>query len=305
MCASRLFVLALGALAACGSAPSDEGGTHDVRSASASAESVTPTVPAALDPTPDRVATGPRSAPPSGEQATALGAARRANADPAIDDLLAEAKDLSGRGLHAQALLLWERLAEADPGPRSSFNLGRARMLASRLDDAETSFLRVLEARPGHLRTWLNLGNLERRRGDLDAAIGWYRRILERDPDFLLAYFNLAEVLEVQGRAENALGVWVAALERAPRSPSDQRVYNDCVQRAAAGFLDRGETQRAVELAGKLAAAQPDHPGVHYTLGQAWLTLGDEAKARTAFERHAAIAASRTATSAAAGGDAP
>ena len=244
----------------------------------------------------------PSPAAPAGSPPPAASIAASAP-DPVTEALRAEAKELNRRGLHAEALERWKRVAEADPGARSWFDLGRALTFASRLDEAEASFRRVLDVRPDHLRTWLNLGNLERRRGRLDASLGWYRRILERDPDYLLAYFNLAEVLEVQGEAELAHGVWLAALERSPRSAAEQSVYNDCVQRAAAAYLQAGEVRRAADLAGRLAEAQPNHPRVHYTLGQAWLTLGDEAKAQAAFERHAALAAAREATAAAASGN--
>ncbi len=66
------------------------------------------------------------------------------------------------------------RLSAADPAP--PYNLGWARELAGRRDEAESAYREALARESGHLPSLLRLAALREARGDPEGALGLYRR---------------------------------------------------------------------------------------------------------------------------------
>ena len=216
----------------------------------------------------------------------------------AVAELRTRAVTLDSEGLYPQALELRRQIATQETGARSRFELGMALTRASHYDEAEESYLAVLQELPRHPQTLLNLGNLNRLRGNAEEATGWYRKAIESDPNYLRAFYNLAELMYDEGRADNALAAWLNLLELAPRNPSEQVVYNDSVWRAGATFFEKGDAEQALALLQPLLEAAPRHRHAHYTMGQVLLTLGREEQATAEFETHATLLAARRESSA-------
>jgi len=125
----------------------------------------------------------------------------------------------------AIALRLWE--AELGPAAEDTLkavnNLGQARMLPRRLDDAERLYQRALQGRlnllgeehPATLASMNNYADLMRQTDRLDEAEVWMRRALDGQKellgqthtDTLISMVNLGALLIQQGRAEDALAL--------------------------------------------------------------------------------------------------
>jgi tetratricopeptide (TPR) repeat protein len=222
----------------------------------------------------------------------------RAAPTAVVSELRARADALDDEGLYPQALELRRQIVTLEPDARSRFELGMALTRASHYDEAEKSYLAVLQELPRHPQTLLNLGNLNRLRGNAEEATGWYRKAIESDPNYLRAFYNLAELLYDEGRPDNALAAWLSVLELAPRNPAEQAVYNDSVWRAGATFFEKGDAEQAFALLQPLLEAAPRHRHAHYTMGQVLLTLGREEQAAAEFETHATLLAARRESSA-------
>jgi tetratricopeptide (TPR) repeat protein len=122
------------------------------------------------------------------------------------------------------------------------------------------------------------LAHAQRLSGDASAATGTFRIVLAREPEAVAPRVWLAELLLAGGDAEGAGLLFDEALTLAPGHV-----------RARAGAarvaLERGESARAVELAGLALADQPDSGALHYLLGLALRAKGEDASAAVNLER--------------------
>jgi tetratricopeptide (TPR) repeat protein len=239
-----------------------------------------------------------------------------APAQPGLDDLRAaverNSEDVTTRralghalraaGQHQEAVEHFEKALDLDPGPRSLFEVGVAYVGASRLDDAERAYLRVLAAMPNDPRTLHNLGNVASRRGDTNRAIDYYRAAIEADDHYILAYYQLANLLNAAGNQNAAYGAYLSVLERQPRNANEGRAYNAAVLELAALSMAAGDAAQAESLLSQLVARYPEHPQGHYALAQALLTLGRDEEAQRELEIHMRLAEKQPKTAAAAMG---
>jgi tetratricopeptide (TPR) repeat protein len=114
-----------------------------------------------------------------------------------------EAEKLIDKAMEADALNL-----------RAVFQSGRVKRVQSRLDDAEKSFLAVLEKYPRDRQTLQQLGELAKIRSDtvakenrpaqLELAKGYYQRILEIDPEDVGSHYNMMIINQKLGNRDAA-----------------------------------------------------------------------------------------------------
>jgi tetratricopeptide (TPR) repeat protein len=245
-------------------------------------------------------ATEPADAPVRAPAPTPLDELRAAvERDPAnVAARRALGNALRQAGQHQEAVLHFEQALELDPGPRSLFELGVAYAGASRLDDAERAYRRVLAVMPNDPRTLHNLGNLAVRRDAPDTAIDFYRAAIEADDKYILAYYHLGNLLNTMGNQRAAYGAYLTVLEHRPRNPREARAYNGAVLQLAALSMALGDPAKAESLLSQLVQAYPDHRQAHYALGQALMALGRQEEAERELAIHMQLMAEEKPTSA-------
>ena len=100
------------------------------------------------------------------------------------------------------------------------YNLGRAYLLAGRLDEAERTYKESIAA-GGPLEAANDLGLVYLRAGRLEDAARQWVTLLRARPDFPLAYYNLGVTFEKMGRRREAAQAARAWAELSP-SPADR-----------------------------------------------------------------------------------
>ncbi len=192
-----------------------------------------------------------------------------------------------------------------------SFLRGRTYAELLRLDDADSAYYQVLQARPSYPGVWHNLGNTAFRRQAYSQAIEHYHKELELAPDgrpwrgiakayvelgnldsariafdraialddnLHQAYFGLALLLEDMGDLTGALEASQKALEREPSSTEYQFSVG-------ANLFKSGRTEEAIPYLKRVTEDWPWHQAAHYNLAQALVRSGRNTEARQMQER--------------------
>ena len=84
------------------------------------------------------------------------------------------------------------------------------------MDEAISSYKRVLNLDPNYAPAHINLGTLYYNQSDYDLAETHYRKAIECDPRYALAYFDLGNVLDETQRLQEAIAAYKTALQLAP-----------------------------------------------------------------------------------------
>jgi tetratricopeptide (TPR) repeat protein len=84
------------------------------------------------------------------------------------------------------------------------------------MDEAISSYKRVLTLDPNYAPAHINLGTLYYNQSDYDRAETHYRKAIECDPRYALAYFDLGNVLDETQRLPEAIAAYKTALQLAP-----------------------------------------------------------------------------------------
>ena len=108
------------------------------------------------------------------------------------------------------------------------------------------------------------------------------RAVSEGDPEVPEAQWKLAASYLRSGKAESALRLLL------PLQYAHADRY-EVVVGLGLGFYLKGNLEAAVSHLGKAVSLRPPQPGILNALGDAYLRLGDQARAREAFERSVAI----------------
>jgi tetratricopeptide (TPR) repeat protein len=125
------------------------------------------------------------------------------------------ARTLEAAGRHAEALPLYEQLAESgDADPLLLEEMAFATLTAARataevahFDRASALLARVVELDPQHAEAWAGLAACAAARGlDADAIAAW-RRVLELEPAYVPVALELADYLRAAGDAQAAEAV--------------------------------------------------------------------------------------------------
>ncbi|HWM91222.1 MAG TPA: tetratricopeptide repeat protein [Thermoanaerobaculia bacterium] len=143
-----------------------------------------------------------------------------------------------------QAERLYQRLLALSPQRSHYNNLGLARSLLGRHEEAVAAYRKALEMDPNHMAVLLNLADAESALGHREEADRLYRRILEGQ----------------EGR------------EAATAQPADRMVPAQCLVRL-------GRTREAVEIAQRTLQQHPDDPEVVYLAALVYSLAGDRSSA--------------------------
>jgi Flp pilus assembly protein TadD len=148
---------------------------------------------------------------------------------------------------------------------------------AGRLDEAITSYLKLLAVRPHHAELHNNLGVALRLAGKLDASVCHHRLALAADPNNPALHSNLGNAL----RAANHLD---EAVKHHFQSITLNRDYGEGFFNLALCLRDLGRLDEAVGCFGRALALNPDNRRARVELAIALLMRGELAQGFAAYE---------------------
>ncbi|MGE5647418.1 MAG: tetratricopeptide repeat protein [Acidobacteriota bacterium] len=198
-------------------------------------------------------------------------------ASPAAEsgDVLARAAAELEQGRFAQAEAGLRAFLRAHPGnARARGLLGAALDSQQKFDEAEAVYKEALRLAPGSALLWNNYGNHLASRGDAEGARQAFERTLRIDPSHPNANLQLAR-LAVERRQGTAALEYLARV-RAQGNPAIELL------RAEALFRASRKTE-ALNAFDRLERAHDADPRVHYSVGVAYIRLGQFERAEAAF----------------------
>ena len=172
-----------------------------------------------------------------------------------------------------RALELAPQLAE------SHVARGQVLKVFDRYDEAELAYQEAVRINPSSFDAYHLHARMCFQRGKMEEAVELFRRAAAlRVEDFQCALL-LAQTLRVLGREEEARTARREGIRRAERhlelEPNDPRALS---VGAAELFFD-GQRERAIEWAGRAAAAAPDDPAVWYNVACTYAGMGEAEEA--------------------------
>lgn len=219
-----------------------------------------------------------------------------------------------------KGIVTLKRFREVDPKDwLSTTYLGIAYAQNKNYPEASAAFREAAELNPAHAWPPYNLAYVFERLGSLDSAEIFYRKALERDRRFAKTYSSLASILMSQGKyfdADTLLGsglrylpddvelIYLAGLnlrfrgkipESLRRFRDGERIVQDELksQRDATGYLAYealfavrlGDSNRAIRLAGQIAALDSTHEETVLMIARIYAVIGDKPRVLHWFSR--------------------
>ena len=139
---------------------------------------------------------------------------------------------------------------------------------AGRLDEAISSYLRLLAVRPYHAELHNNLGVALRLAGKLEASVSHHRLSLAAEPDNPALHSNLGNALRAANRLEEAV-------RHHFHSITINRDYGEGFFNLALCLRDLGRLDEAVGCFGRALALNPDNRRARVELAIALLMRGE------------------------------
>lgn len=188
------------------------------------------------------------------------------------------------RGETDKALEAHAQLERKQPDNPLVHNLRGGLMLAKRdVPAARAAFEKALSIRPEYLAAAVNLARIDLSENRPDDALGRIRAVVERNPKNAEALLTLAELQRSIGAAPAEV---LASLTRAEAvSPGAVAPNLAIVQH----HLRQREFPQALQVAQKLAAANPEDARVVDALARAQLAAGDSQQAISALNKLASL----------------
>lgn len=241
-----------------------------------------------------------RAAPEDAQARIRLGVARMAGGDTAaafadlenaaqMDDSAIQA-DLAlvmahlRRGETDKALEAHAQLERKQPDNPLVHNLRGGLMLAKRdVPAARAAFEKALSIRPEYLAAAVNLARIDLSERRPDDALGRIRAVVDRNPKNVEALLTLAELQRSTGAAPADV---LASLVRAEAASPGAVAPNLAIVQH---HLRQREFSQALQVAQKVAAANPEDARVVETLARAQLAAGDSQQAISALNKLASL----------------
>lgn len=148
---------------------------------------------------------------------------------------------------------------------------------AGRLDEAISSYLRLLSVRPYHAELHNNLGVALRLAGKLEASVAHHRLSLAADPRNPALHSNLGNALRAINRLDEAV-------RHHFQSIALNRDYAEGFYNLALCLRDLGRLDEAVGCFGRALALNPDNRRARTELGIALLMRGELEQGFAAYE---------------------
>jgi len=148
-------------------------------------------------------------------------------------------RELLDQGLDAQAVVAFERAAQASPSASTLYRLGTLLVKSGEAGRARAAFERALALQPDLAEASNDLGALVAQGGEIEAAIERFRRALVSAPEYPDALNNLGYALLLTGRDDEARALYEKALALEPDFP--EALNNLGLLYGRAGDLERAE----------------------------------------------------------------
>jgi tetratricopeptide (TPR) repeat protein len=161
-------------------------------------------------------------------------------------------------------------------------NLGRARFLEGRVDEAMALYQKALELNPNYAESQYNLGVAFFQKGQDDLAISHYQMALKIDPYFAKGHWNLGIALFQQGRVDEAFAQFKRALEINPYEADARNNFGNAL-------MQMGRVEEAVEQYQKSVEITPNNASTYTNLGAALLQKGEIDQAIVQFRKALAL----------------
>ncbi len=143
---------------------------------------------------------------------------------------------------------------------------------------ATSEVTRALQIDPGRADVRLSLAVVYRDTGRTGSAVDELRRVLADQPSNDNAHRILGEILGAEGRADDAQRELLQAVNLRPQYWRNHASLGQF-------YLSAGRLQDAVQAFTRRADLRPDEPTAFLQLGAACQALGDNARARSNYER--------------------
>lgn len=148
----------------------------------------------------------------------------------AAEDMFAKAVQAYRAGQHADAFRLAAEAVTIDPTfAEASLELARLLRALDRVDDAERTLRRALEATPRHFGLALNLGVLLCQTHRPADGLEWLQFARDIRPDAAMAHYNIANAQKSLGRLEEAVASYRDAVTRDPHSTAAYGNLGNCL----------------------------------------------------------------------------
>ena len=241
----------------------------------------------------------------AGEYARALAALERLPASRERALLLADMSIFLGRASDAIGLL--EPFARKGAGdPMASALLGRALVVAGRIDEASAVLQAAQGAHPADREIVLSLGDVARLQGDAATALRWFTQATVAYPQSHEAWFGLGRVETEKENVANATAALDKAIALAPNAPgyhgeratllaltgqasAARAAFDDALQRQPDDYLawtglgilqlKAGETREALDSFLKAGVIEPRFARAQLYVGVAYYQLGNQIRA--------------------------
>lgn len=193
-----------------------------------------------------------------------------------------EARSLSARGRHDEAIAVMERLQKAHPDEVAILTaLATSYNAAGRRDQGVRTLERVVALRPSYYPAHLALARVHAA-GDRRRALEHVDRALSLNPTLAPAHGLRGELLLAGGDPAGAATAFGAASRSEPAN-------SRWLSRAAAAHEQAGQWNAAAEALAVLVRRDPDSAPAHRHLGVARMNLGDLDAAEAALLRAAEL----------------
>ncbi len=179
----------------------------------------------------------------------------------------------------ADDLVLWKDNAAKSPGKARAWgNLGKTYQERGQFTEAKAAFERTLELDPKQVRAYNNLALIYLNQLEQPQKA---RELLEQglalDPEDAACHVNLGVACNRTGDYECALKHLQIAFDHDPDAP--QSFHN-----LALAYYHLKRYPRALELLQEAVARFPGEPGLRGLMGEVYRGMGDEQRAREAFQ---------------------
>jgi tetratricopeptide (TPR) repeat protein len=160
---------------------------------------------------------------------------------------------------------------QADPGNLDVLKLqGDVLYLLGRESEAEQALLTVLRRDPRHEDGRYALGRIYYQQKRLGEATEAFQQLVQQNPNHYRAHDNLAVCYAAQQKDSDALRHFLKALDLVHE---DHREYDAVYANAAEFFLDRGEFEKAFQLAAEASERNPNAARNFFLTGKALARL--------------------------------
>jgi len=171
-----------------------------------------------------------------------------------------------------------KKAVQIDPSYKKAYNqLGAILHKHKRDDEAVIYLTKAYEDNPESFDIVLLLGRSLRNLDRLEQAIPYFRKALEKKPESNVTILELANTLNMLGQNAESLKLYQKALEINPNMVSVK--YNIAYTMKKMGYV-----QESLKMYREVLAEKPDYAQAHFSMGLAYLLLGDWTKGWEEYE---------------------